>query len=311
MAALYRATVYLRAYSPDWPSETHAVWCLHVAACRTADGVLARELGEVAAQMPILFGARVDESGVMLGGRTRDRDWLEEHVDDRAPIEDKFAALFEEFPMPWPKALSEGVLRLCHELTIARPTDPLFGAMAPEQWQAKWRDAASFAYIGLREIDGLTCSLGRDSAPPAPRVVIEPLPAVWEALRWLERRGSMQPGDAWQKGTTWIDPVLEALAMQQKGEDLPAETNDHLRELLSRFGDSDRVLGTTTQIEGVPGQVRRGVPHLVRVPIRWRGETKKALALRLFVEQEVAAGEWQGPPWGITLQTKAGAPTGR
>ncbi|HEX6812323.1 MAG TPA: hypothetical protein VF384_11915 [Planctomycetota bacterium] len=311
MAALYRATIYLRAYSAAWPEDTSAVWCLHVAACRSADGVLASDLGKLAAQMPILFGAGVDESGVLLPAGAPDLAWLAAHFAEPAPIEDKLAALFAEVPMPSPKALSDGVLRLCHELVIARPTDPLFGAMAPEQWQAKWRDAASFAYVGLREVDALARTFGRDDAPPAPTVVIEPLPAVWEALRWLERRRSLQPGDAWQKGTSWIDPVIEALELQQKGEDLPVETNDHLRHLLSRFGDKDRLLGTTTRIEGVPAQVRRGVPHLVRVPIRWRGETKKALALRLFVEQERPAGEWHGPPWGTALQTKPAAPSGR
>jgi len=75
---------------------------------------------------------------------------------------------------------------------------------------------------------------------------------------------------------------------------VPAALNERLREhLLTAFGGADDGLETAMQIECMRGHVRRAVPQLVRVPIVWRGETKKALALRLFVEQQGPEGRWQ------------------
>ena len=49
----------------------------------------------------------------------------------------------------------------------------------------------------------------------------------------------------------------------------------------------------------------------VTAPGAPRGETKEAIALRLFVEQHGPDGEWHGPPWGVALQTKPSATTVR
>ena len=297
IAGLYRATIYLRRYLEAWPEETRAAWGRLAASCRGSSPSAQIDLARVESQMPVLFGANVDSSGVLRPRDPPDRAWLRAHAADESRVDQKLAALFAAMPMSSPGSLSDGVLRLCHELTIAQPADPLFGAMDARQWRAKWRDAASFAYLGLREVDCLAVPYGRASEPPAPRVIVEPLPAVWEALRWLDRRiRDPRPGDGWLLEPSWVDPVLDALALQQKGQDLPADLNDHLRlTLLRRFQGRDKLLGTTTQIEGCPGQVRRAVPQLVRLPIQWRGQTKKALALRLFIEQQGPDAGWREP----------------
>lgn len=288
MAGLFRATVYLRAYLARWPAATSAIWRDSAAACRAAG--VAPELAMVEAALPILFGATMGEHGLPAPAPSVDLAWLRAHKDERATVHDKLAALFAAVPMSKPAAMSDGVLRLCHVLACAAATDPLFGAMPAEQWRAKWVGAGSFAYVGLREVDSLMRCVGRELLRKPPQVVIEPLPEVWEALRWLERRHDdlrtvRHPETDWHEHGSWVDPVLEALAIQQRGEDLPQKLHDRLREmLLWSFDAPDLLLGTTTELEGVAAPVRRAEPQLVRVPIRWRGETKKALALRLSVE---------------------------
>jgi hypothetical protein len=293
---LFRATVYLRRYVAAWPEDVRRAWAGGVAAAQSAAG--AKELDRVRTAMTVLFGANVDDSALPVPVVAPDLRWLERRAAETQPAGEKLAALFAGVAVPRPVAWSDGVLQLCRSLAEARATDPLFGAMTPQQWQAKWRDAAAFAYVGLREVSPLVTLAGRMQVKDLPTVVVEPLPAVWEALRWIERRQDdflvVKWPDWGKHSSAWLEPVLEALAAQQRGEDVPAELNKQLLDMLMfNFDASDCLLGVSTCIAGVPAQVRRAVPQLVRVPIVWRGETKKALALRLFVEQQGPDGKWQ------------------
>ena len=296
-APLYRATVYVRWYREAWPRATRAAWQECAEASRSGD---AAELTRAEQAWSILFGTALDASGVGKAVVSPDRAWLLIHKDDTASAGGKLAGLFAAVRMPAPVATSDGVLRLCHELAIARAADPLFAAMPSLQWQAKWSDAAAFAYVGLREVDGLAFGPGIVTAPPAPAVVVEPLPAVWEAVEWLQRRCDAAHDAVFPRAADapsrrpWIADVVEALRLQQNGEDVPPALNERLQQhLLTAFGGADDGLGTAMRIEGIGGSLRRAVPQLVRVPIVWRGQTKKSLALRLFVEQQGAEGRWQ------------------
>lgn len=296
-APLYRATIYLRTYRSTWPRATHAAWQQHAEASRGGDSA---DLARAETAWSMLFGVALDASGVGEPVASPDRTWLARNAAVAAHAGEKLAALFAAVPMPAPRASSDGVLRLCHELAIACPTDPLFATMTALEWQTRWRDAAAFAYVGLREVDGLAFGpCAAEAAPPGPMVVVEPLPAVWEALAWLQRRNDavrdvMHPRAAGARRPPWIEDVLAALRLQQDGEDVSAPLNERLREhLLTAFGGADDGLETAMRIEGFHVNVRRAVPQLVRVPIVWRGQTKKGLALRLFVEQQAPDGRWQ------------------
>jgi hypothetical protein len=299
-APLYRATVYVRKYRRAWPEATRAAWREHAEALRAGDG---SDLARAEAAWSMLFGVSLDASGAGELVSSPDRVWLVGHAGEAASAHEKLVALFTAVPMRLPAASSDGVLRLCHELAVARPTDPLFTALPAAQWQAKWRDAAAFAYVGQREIDGLAFGPCAATIPPAkPTVVVEPLPAVWQAVEWLLRRQEAvgdvlhPPAAGATRRARWITDVLAALRLQQKGEDLPAALEERLRDhLLSAFGGADDGLLTTIRIEGARGSLRRAVPQLVRVPIVWRGETKKALALRLFIEEQGPGGKWEPP----------------
>lgn len=303
MASLFKASVYLRHYLSAWPDADRERWCAVMSR-------MMRKFERAAAIEPswrLLFGTAFVAPGVPEPVVCDDIVWLVTQPPTAAAHE-RLGALFASRAQRVPDTVADDLLRACNELRAARADHAIFGAMAEAQWRAKWTDAATFAYAGLREIDALVQSAGiRDEAGGGPRVVIEPLPAVWAALRALERRESellvARYGSSASQ-PSWVDDVLEALALQERGVDLPRELEAGLLELLLfRFATPDRLLGTPAAIEGVSGAVRRAVPQLVRVPIRWRGETKMALALRLYVEHEVAPGEWQGPPWGVALQT--------
>ena len=293
LTALFRATVYLRTYLAAWPPELAACWRAQAAACAASPGA---DFATVEQAMTILFGCGARDPGLVEPAVAPDLVWLHAQQQPAASVQDRLSALFAAVPMREPKAMSDGVLRLCHELGAARASDPLFAALAPAQWQAKWLDAAMFAYAGLREVDCCVRAVGREKIPEAPRIVVEPLPEVWHALRWFDRRHTdlravRWPGD--DKGGSWVDPVLDALALQQRGEDLPPKLHERLLHmLLWSFEAPDLLLGIATEIEGA-GMVRRAMPQLVRVPVVWRGETKKALALRLFLEQERPGGKWE------------------
>lgn len=58
------------------------------------------------------------------------------------------------------------------------------------------------------------------------------------------------------------------------------------------------------EIEGGAGRVHRAEPQLVRVPIVWRGQTQRALALRLRVEGQRADGTWYVPQANKTSQAR-------
>jgi hypothetical protein len=49
-------------------------------------------------------------------------------------------------------------------------------------------------------------------------------------------------------------------------------------------------------IADIDGAFRRSKPRLATIPIRWRGETRRALTVLVATEHEVAPGVWQPSP---------------
>jgi len=315
---VFRATKYIAKYMQGWPASTTRRWNGLAAACRAAG--VARELTDAGTAMAILFGASLDACGVPVPASASDLAWLSdrallrERADAQRPPRGVLQQLFADVAMPDPRAMSDGVLRLCHALVEARPDSPLLAELTPAQWRAKWLDAATFAYAGLREVDQLVRAVGREQLPKA-RVLVEPLPEVWRALRWLDLREQAlfrlrqgQPDDGASESASWVDPVLAALERQSRGEEIDAELNDRLAAmLLESFDEPDILQGTPSAIEGVKGDVRRATPQLVRIPVRWRGEVVRAVALRLYVEHQDAAGQWQPSPWNVAIDPTAAA----
>ncbi|MBL8754297.1 MAG: hypothetical protein JNK15_13425 [Planctomycetes bacterium] len=285
-------------------AELRAAWADAVAAASSEDPNAAAAAERFDRVWCTLFGEPGPWPWIPAGEIASDVAWLVDRGPDGVALE-RLATWFR-IPVPDADHGRGAVLHLCHLLATAEPDDPLFFAMTAAQWRAKWLDAATFAYVGLREIDGLATLYGRNMGRRQPRVVVEPLPEVWRSLQAIahahERIAATARGPGRTELRHWLDDVVEALAIQQRNEDLPQQLEARLfSTLLHGRAEQDSGLGSRTQIEGTRGEVRRAVPHLVRLPIRWRGETRWALALRLWIEQEVGAGEWQGPPWGADL----------
>jgi hypothetical protein len=151
-----------------------------------------------------------------------------------------------------------------------------------------------------------------------PPVVIEPLPASFAALRELDRalcriRPTRLPPRLVERRTEaeWWTDLLAELDAQTRGADPDPQRQQRLFQVLLRqFDAADMLAGTESHLDGIAGSLRRAGPFLVRVPIRWHGETKHALALRMFVEHAAKPGAWAGPPWGCELHS-TNSPQGR
>jgi len=310
---LFRATEYLRLYLAKMPDAQRQRFVEVVDACRQAGAGDA--LAMVDEAMALLFGAAAVVPGVPQPAVSLDLLWLRRRAQQPGPSHEVLPELFGAVKAEQPRSMADGVLRLCHLLANAEANDAVFGELTKQQWRAKWRDAASFAYVGLREVDCASRAVGIESFPKIPRVVIEPLPEVWRALRWLDLKSDeltkiTHPHLGGGEPRSWIDEVLAALEVQQRGERLSDEQNLELVELLVyAFGEPDMLLGTVSELDGVQAALRRAEPRFVRLPIRWRGEVHRVLALRLYVQQQGDGGDgdWRDPPWGVTLDVSPAA----
>jgi hypothetical protein len=307
LPGLFRATVYLQAYLRHWPASTRDRW---LAAARTQiERRVAPELARCDAAFAVLTGAPLLAPGVVGEADASDVEHLERTKGPGDPWP-RLRALFTTIAAPEAATVRHAMLGLSHALATASVDGEFFVAMAPEQWRAKWLDGAAFVHVGLRQVDALSIPRRMQRVRP-PRVVVEPLPRVWAALRRLDQRTEevrrlLHPDWTHRTQRSWIDDVLDALAAQAVGKELDAKLEARLLQVLLRsFIESDRLLDLPVELEGDLGRFRRAGPYLVRIPIRWRGETRRALALHLLVEQEVSPGVWQPPPWGIVLDAAA------
>jgi hypothetical protein len=136
------------------------------------------------------------------------------------------------------------------------------------------------------------------------------VPHAWRALRRLASLcaglSKALTGSEGFYNEEAIEGAIEALAVQSRGEALDEKVEESLRHLLL-WGFEDGGPVSAVPIEGVQGALRRVHVALVRLPIRWKGEARTALAVRLVVEHEASAGRWEPPPWGIGLQAVGGA----
>jgi hypothetical protein len=288
-AGLFRVTIYLRSYLDAWPGPARSRFI--ELAHRLADESEDSRFAEVERSWQILFGVDSIFPGLPGTIPAPDHGWLARRRDAPGEVDDVLPGMFEALPFDDPSSFADGMLHICHELSTARPADPVFSALPHRAWQQKWNDAAAFAYVGLREVDVASRISGLEPLPDDLRIVIEPLPEVWRAIRFVdllddELAALRFPGSNYADGKSWVDPVLTALAIQQAGNELPPDLRDDLISLLlEAFDEPDLLLGTISEIEGLRSPVRRAVPRLVRLPIVWQGEVVQVLALRLFVEE--------------------------
>lgn len=296
-AGLFRATVYLRTYLGRWSAVQRDLYCATAKQC--LDATSASRLPESDAKLRGLFGSGALAPGIPLADVAPDFAFFAANGKGATAALQPWqllGAMFSATVVEEPRSVRDHAINLAHTLAMQKADHEVFRPLGAHVWRAKWFDAAAFTYVGLREIDALYTEACDRSRQQKPRIVIEPVPAVWAAIARLEAGlWSLSRGPAWVQSA---DPVLEALAVQQRGEDLTPEVEAMLLERLCIiFGTPDLSLGCVTSIEGL-GRVRRAPVQLVRIPIQWRGVTRRALALRLHVERETESGDWQAPPWG-------------
>lgn len=217
-----------------------------------------------------------------------------------------------------PDDLRARLMVVAHELATETPDDPLLQALGRDRWRSKWLEEANYTYLALRETDPLTYVI--DSPPEAtrPRLLVEPLPRTLAALREAAaaservRKTFSDPGTEPQQGMVQLVEDLQAiLAAQQAGADPDAERLDRSWQALQRwFVAEDPREGAIASLEGIEGGIRREGVFLVRVPIRWQGQDKTALAFRLYAMHQEPDGTWQLPPWGPELRPMPTTPPG-
>lgn len=304
--ALFRTTVYLRAVLAQASREQVEVWNTAIAsqkdteACRgldRTDAAVRLLLGTDAATMPGLVGRLDPQQAPDLVKLAALRD------DSRDPWS-KLDAVFAIAPAsPRPTDVRHAVLALANSFATESTEGEFFAALGSERWRRKWTDCASFVYVGMRELDGLGSLTGLETLKLQPRIVVEPAPRSWRALRDFASACEAMCRAFDERGyyrTEEIDVAIEALAKQQRGEDLAPEVEAKLLHWMLWGFDSSGG-SSSVEIEGVRGALRRAGPVLVRLPIRWKGETQNALGFRIFVEHEEATGTWAPPPWGVDL----------
>jgi hypothetical protein len=311
---LFRASVYLRECLLAMPAPMRGDWNEALERC----GKEQRDrLFAVGMEWFALFGK--PDTPIMSGvpGRYRLRDVERLAATDAASPWLALLDAHREVDAEPDASVRDALLHATHVLATETSTDPLLAAMPMDRWQAKWRDTADWLYVGLREVDVLLAPFGGRLLRSQPTVVIEPLPASFAALRELDRalcriRLTRLPSRVAQHSEAeWWQDLLAELDVQTRGADPDAERQQRLfTVLLRQFVASDMLAGTESNLGGIQGALRRAGPFLVRVPIRWRGETKHALALRMYVEHAPTPGKWTGPPWGRELNSTA-SPQGR
>lgn len=295
-AALFVATVYLRQYLAAWPDEVKAQWRKAIeqlpeplrAALSASDAQVAAFMGRpTALPMPGVPDIYAFPDALWLLQQPSRAPWLQ--------LQAMHAAILPREPA----SVRDAFLVVAHELATERSHSELLQALPAAAWQAKWQDAGQWLYLGLREIDALMAVSGESDRRGKPTVVVEPLPRTLAALRAATRM--LTPGR---------DPLFsdleQALRDQEAGREVDAERQGRLLAALTTwFGMTDCASGATTRLPGIEGTMRRSRPYLVRMPVRWHGETRQALALRLFVEREAKPGNWEPPPWGVELRPVA------
>ncbi|MBZ0150088.1 MAG: hypothetical protein K8J09_01050 [Planctomycetes bacterium] len=205
------------------------------------------------------------------------------------------------------ESVREAVVQAMHELVVAAPDDELLNPLGLAFWRTKWFDAAAFGYVGLCDPGGLLLPSSEPRVPRRPQLVIEPLPGVLRALRVAYARlvdidGSLQVPSRASLGLQCIDDMLTMLDAQGRGQEAPREVRARLwrwmlqdvqLEVAESGGAVDRSHVWPLRCSGL---------YLVRLPIRWRGETRMALAFRHWVECGDQSGAWSLPPWGLLLK---------
>jgi hypothetical protein len=309
---LFRVSVYLRECLLAMPAPMRGQWD---AATERCDKDVRDRLAAVDVTWRKLFGDPVTPAMAGVPGRYSWRDVVRIAATTAGS---PWLALLEahsEVDAKPDVSVRDAFVHATHVLATETSTDPLLAAMPMDLWHAKWRDTADWLYLGLREVDVLGEPASAHELTTRPTVLIEPLPASFAALRELDRASLLVLAGcggeefAKEREAKWWPDLLAELDAQTRGAAPdPGRQVRLLDVLLQQFDAVDMLAGTESNLDGIAGALRRAGPFLVRVPIRWRGETKHALALRMYVEHAPTPGKWTEPPWGRELHAGAPAP---
>jgi hypothetical protein len=304
---LYRATVYLRCCVEHFTPRQRAVW----------DVVFTASVASEPGIDPVRCHAALQ---LLLGPLPATPTGLPDMVAmcerfAAPPLDDAGSNAWEKIDRvvgrvegPAPHTVRGAFLDLVHVLAGESADDTMLQSLAPKQWRRKWADAAACAYLGLYERQGGLVggpeAVSEDGHLPRMRVLIEPALRSWQALRRVAElfEGMTREADCHgHDHLAEIDDVLEALALQSRGEP-PGRQLEHrvFAMMLAHFGAVD--VAEPVSVAGMSGAVRRAAPQLVRLPVRVAGRTVKALGFRWFVEHETGPGTWTPPPWGVELR---------
>lgn len=307
LAGLFRATVYLRCHLDRFAPQQRGLWQRALAEAQDTEAWA--NLRRTDAALALLFGtAEPPMPGLPGPVELRDVQQLLRMAGEPADPWTRLDTLFTRVSAPAPRTVREAVLELAHTLVGEGTGAELLQAMAPGQWRRKWADCAAYAYVGMRELDCLMSPVGIEPFPFRPRVLVEPVPRSWQALRRVAALGegichelTGRPGFYHLPA---IDDAIAALSVQSRGGTLDQALEERLRGHLLASFEQDGPASEVT-VTGIDGQLRRTGPHLVRLPLRTGGRTVQALAFRLLVEHEDGAGVFRPPPWGVELWTEA------
>jgi hypothetical protein len=296
---LWQATIYMRASLPRLEPTERTAW--QEAMTAVLAGPRGRQLARIDAIWTAMLGTTSTDPfaiGAMAPGSDRSQVPA-----GAAPWWERLAIAHRNAPAET-KSLHGKLMQFAHELGTEEPTGASANVFAAAAWRHKRLDLADHVHVAVREVDGIRYPLAHSDTKTRPRLLVEPLPRSFAALRAAMQcavdlaplvddenvRIGLDAVDIAE-----LDKVLRLLDHQQAGTDPPADLVDDLWTMLMGRFYGRVVPRSVTRLANVDGNVRRGGPQLVRMPITWQGQSKTALAFRWFVEHETSPGTWEGP----------------
>ncbi|MCU0867895.1 MAG: hypothetical protein MUC36_29265 [Planctomycetes bacterium] len=298
---LFRATRYLQVSLEQLTMPQRDAWQSAVEAATAGQQGKVLRVAAVAndSALRMLLGSEVGPMPAVIGplspGHSVDRLLLA--TADPAPWWERLAVVHERGPGKG-SDLRTLVLRVAHELATEAPDDDWLAAYGHAGWRRKWLDLADYTYVGVREVDVLAGVLCRGEDVERPRLLVEPLPRSFAALQAAFRDTDAvyaAIGDA-PISTDFVQQIGDCLALldhQRGGTEPPMELLDRVWQMLLHGFDQSQRDCPETRLEGIAGPLRRTGCHLVRIPIRWRGEHTSAVAFHWWVDHREPDGSWR------------------
>ena len=312
---LWRATYYLWVYSLQWSKEQMEAWRRVVQESRPLDWW--KELSFVEARLAVFGGGT---SILSLGScDPRQPTWDESLLlSALGATEFGLSRLLQGLAADGGKAMRRAEsLRGCALdvmsalLRVERPVSPHLEFPRDGGWRDLDADAASYVYVGCRELDPMAKVPGGSMVNEDIVVVVDPRREVWEAvcrlrrITWSIADNIGLPQGAPDSLEAALKLVIQGVEHQDQHGLIAGTLRRDLMDLaMSRFSQpyTDR---TSVALECGGSPYRRAAVSLVQRRVVVAGIPRDAAVIRLGVEVHADKGEWRMLEWKDRLECVA------